>query len=79
MRQSSKRFFSAATRQYQQAARTAGLSGLDTTADANAALRSLRQIDKELGALRKRLSSQSAVQRAEYLEAAIKEFSAKLS
>ena len=71
--------FSAATRQYQQAARTAGLSGLDTTADANAALTSLRQIDKELRALRKRLSSQSEIQRADYLSAAIKEFSAKLS
>jgi hypothetical protein len=70
--------FSAATRQYSQAARTAGLSGLDTTADADAALRSLKQIDKDLQTLRKRLSSQSAIQRAEYLSAAIQEFKAKL-
>lgn len=70
--------FSAATRQYSQASRTAGLSGMDTTADAEAALRSVRQIEKDLQALRKKLSSQSAAQRADYLAAAIREFSGRL-
>jgi hypothetical protein len=70
--------FSSATRQYSQASRTAGLSGLDTTADAETALRSLSAIDKELKSLRKRLSDKSAIQRADYLAAAIREFSGKL-
>jgi phage-related tail protein len=70
--------FHAATRQYTQAARTAGMSGLDTTADGEAALRSVERIEKDLRALRKRLSSQPAIQRAEHLATAIKEFSAKL-
>ena len=71
--------FSAASKEYSQATRTAGLSGLDTTAEAEAALRSVGQIEKELKSLRQRLTSQSEIQRADYLASAVREFSRRLS
>jgi len=70
--------FNAAVKQYAQASRTAGLSGMDTTADAEAARLSVRQIAKELKPLRKRLSSESTIRRAENLSTAVQEFSASL-
>ena len=70
--------FNAAVRQYSQAGRTAGLSGLDTTADADAARRSVQQIDKDLKALRKRLSAESAIRKADELAASVRNFSASL-
>ena len=70
--------FNAAVKQYSQASRTAGMSGLDTTADAEAARVTVRQISKELKPLQKRLTSESAIRRAENLSAAVQEFSASL-
>lgn len=69
----------AAAKRYSQATRTAGLSGLDTTADAEAARRELRRIEKDLKSLRKRLSADSEIRRADELAAAVRLFSEKLS
>jgi hypothetical protein len=70
--------FNAAVKQYSQAGRTAGLSGMDTTADAEAARLSVQQISKELKSLQKRLSSDSLIRRAERLAADVREFAEKL-
>jgi hypothetical protein len=70
--------FKAAVKQHSQAGRTAGLSGMDTTADAEAARLSVQQISKELRSLRKRLSSDSLIRRAENLTASVRDFADKL-
>ena len=70
--------FKAAVKQYSQAGRTAAMSGIDTTSDAEAARREVRQISKELQALRKRLSSESSVRKAEELAASMRSFSQSL-
>jgi hypothetical protein len=70
--------FNAAVKQYSQAGRAAGLSGMDTTADAEAARLGVQQISKELKSLQKRLSSESSIRRAENLIAAVRDFSDKL-
>lgn len=46
--------FRRAAQEYRQAGRSAGVSGLDTTSDLNAALKSLEGIERDLKALRKR-------------------------
>jgi hypothetical protein len=67
--------FEAARKQYGQAGRTAGLSGMDTTSDADAALRTVHDVEKALGQLKAKLQSDSADGRkAEKLAAAIGEF-----
>lgn len=71
--------FDQAVKQYSQAARSAGMAGIDTTADAEAARRAAEQIGKELKALRGRLSSESLKARAENLAASAKEFSDDLN
>lgn len=70
--------FNAAVKEYSQAGRTAGLSGMDTTADAEAARLSVQQISKDLKSLQKRLSSESSIRRAENLFAAVRGFSDNL-
>ena len=70
--------FNADVKQYSQASRTAGLSGMDTTADAEAARISVREIGKELKPLQERLTTESATRRAENLSVAVREFSASL-
>jgi hypothetical protein len=70
--------FKAATKQYSQAGRTAAVSGIDTTSDVEAARRSVRQISKELKALRKGLSSESSIRKAEELAASVRSFSESL-
>ena len=51
--------FVAATHQYNQAGRAAGVSGMDTTADAQAAMEELNQIEKELQDLKTKPLSQA--------------------
>jgi hypothetical protein len=59
---------------YSQAERTAGVSGIDTTADAEAARMSARQIATDLDALRKRLTDGTEIEDAEKLAGAVQEF-----
>ena len=64
----------AAQTAYRQAGRAAGLSGIDTTAEAAAALREVDRISSELGALKKELESDAARLAAEKLEQEIEDF-----
>jgi hypothetical protein len=63
--------FDAARAQYSQAARAAGLSGMDTSGDADGALRSVEQIASDLRKLQQELTSGPARQKAETLAASI--------
>jgi len=64
----------AAVGEYRQAGRAAGLSGLDTTADAEAAIAAVDRIEKELADLRRELTSGAAKEAAQRLEDAITDF-----
>jgi hypothetical protein len=66
--------FNLSTRQYLGAERIAGGTGLDTTSDVEEAIRSMNKTRAELMRLQKRLEEESAIKRAEKLEAKIKEF-----
>jgi hypothetical protein len=66
--------FAAATKQFAQAYRAAGLGGIDTTADADAALGSVKAIKRELEALRKKLTEERAKRKADELARAVREF-----
>lgn len=66
--------FNLATRQYLGAERIAGGTGLDTTSDVEEAIRSMNKTRAELMRLQERLEEESAIKRAEKLEAKIKEF-----
>jgi len=70
--------FDDARQQYSQAGRTAGLSGLDTTGDADGALRSVQKIATELASLQQRLPSGPAKEKAETLAATIEDYSRSL-
>jgi len=70
--------FDAARQQYSQAARGAGLTGMDTTGDAEGAMRSLDQIANDLRKLQQELSSGPAKQRAETLAASIEGYKRSL-
>ena len=68
----------AAQRDYRQAGRAAGLSGMDTTAEAMAALREVDRIADELGALKGEVSSDSAKVAITKLEEEIEDFRREL-
>ena len=59
---------------YTQAARTAGVSGIDTTADAEAARLSARQIATDLDAIRQKLTDETEIREADDLAGAVQEF-----
>jgi hypothetical protein len=59
---------------YSRAARTAGVSGIDTTADAEAARMSARQIATDLDALRERLTDETEIREADELAGAVQDF-----
>ena len=63
-----------AQQEYRQAGRAAGLSGLDTTAEAAGALRTVERIEKELRALKGELKTDSAKTAARNLEEEIQDF-----
>ena len=67
-----------ARKQYSQAAKTASISGVDTTADAEAARLELQQIQKDLTVLRERLTEESEIREADKLADAVREFSKAL-
>ncbi len=63
---------------FNEAGRTAGLAGVDMTADADAARRTVLQIKKEVKALQKRLTEDGAKRRAAELAAEVDKFVAEL-
>jgi len=63
-----------AQQQYRQAGRSSGLTGMDTTAEAAGALRTVERIEKELQALKKELNSEAAKTAARNLEEEIQDF-----
>jgi alcohol dehydrogenase class IV len=73
-----QRDFAAAQKQYAQAYRAAGLSGIDTTADADAAIESVKRVTRELESLRKRLSEVGAKRSADELAIAVGTFQKNL-
>lgn len=66
--------FEAAVSQLHQAGRSAGLSGMDTTAEAESAVIRARRVQDRLEELKDRLEEESALDRADKLEARIAEF-----
>lgn len=70
--------FTAIRTQYGQAARAAGVGGVDTTADAGSALNDLQSIEGRLRSLKARVSDPAAVQALNNLEREIREFRAAI-
>ena len=70
--------FEAAKRRYSQALRSAGLGGVDTTADVEAARRSAKELERELATLRKRLTDDRAIRNAEELVELVRTFALEL-
>ena len=66
--------FDAARKRFAQAHRAAAVGGIDTTADAEAAGRSVQSIKRELDSLRKTLSEERAKRQADELATAVREF-----
>jgi hypothetical protein len=66
--------FRRATQAYRQAGRSAGISGMDTTADAEAALQTVDSVEKEVKALRKRTDDPEARDKIDALLAEIKKY-----
>ena len=71
--------FNAAKRQFAAAGRAAALSGVDSTADAEAAMLEIEQVEARLSKLKRRLGSDPARRDAERLERTIREFKRDLS
>ena len=69
-----QREFAAAHKRYAQAYRSAAVGGIDTTADADAAIGSVKRIKRELESLRKKLSEERAKRIAEELAVAVRTF-----
>ncbi len=73
-----QRAFAAAQKRFAQAYRTAAVGGIDTTADADAAIGSVRRIKRELDSLRKTLSEERAKRIADELAIAVRAFEKNL-
>ena len=70
--------FAAAQKQFAQAYRTAGLSGMDTTSEADAAIKDVKRVKRELTKLRKTLSEDKAKRIAGELANSVKAFEKNL-
>jgi len=66
--------FAASQKQFIQAHRTAGLSGIDTSAEAEAAVKDVKRIKRDLEKLRKTLSEEKAKRIAGELSSAVRAF-----
>ena len=66
--------FRDARTQYMQAGRTAGLTGLDSTSEADSALGEINRIERDLADLKAGLTSDDARKKAARLETEIKAF-----
>ena len=69
--------FDAAVEEYMQAVRKAGGLGMDTISDVDAAIRKVRATKDALLNLKRRLKEDSAIERANALEAKMRNFYAK--
>jgi hypothetical protein len=69
-----QRSFDAAQKRFAQAHRAAAVGGIDTTADAEAAGRSVQKVKRELDSLRKTLSEDRAKRQADELANAVRAF-----
>ena len=66
--------FRRATQAYRQAGRSAGISGMDTTADAEAALNTVDGVERDVKALRKKTDDPEAREKIDALLAEIKKY-----
>ena len=73
-----QRNFATAQKRYAQAYRTAAVGGIDTTADADAAISSVKSIKRELESLRETLSEERAKRKADELANAVLAFEKNL-
>lgn len=69
--------FDTAVGNFLRAGRTMSGTGLDTTSEVEDAVRRIKKVEKELKELKNRLREESAQEKAEKLEAKIKEFVSK--
>jgi hypothetical protein len=70
--------FEHAKKQFAGAHRSAAVSGLDTTSDVEGARIAAKRIEKELRALRKRLTDERALDKADRLLEAVRAFNTQL-
>ena len=66
--------FDTAVGNFLRAGRTMAGTGLDTTSDVDDAVRAIKRVERELKDLKNQLTEESAQNKAEKLEAKIKEF-----
>lgn len=66
--------FNSATKDFHQAERSAGISGMDNTADIDDAIDKVKLVKEKLEELKGKLTSESAIERADKLEHRINEF-----
>ncbi len=66
--------FRRAAQAYRQAGRAAGLSGLDTTSDAEAAIQTVAGVERDVRALKKRTKDPKVKEQADQLLAEIKKY-----
>ncbi len=71
--------FRRATQAYRQAGRSAGVSGLDTTSDAAAALHTVDGVERDVKALRKRTKDPEVTAKIDDLLAEIKKYKEDVS
>ena len=71
--------FTRATQEYRQAARSAGLSGMDTTGAAGAALAQIEGVERDLKKLRKTVTEAEVKTEIDELLVEIKEYKKSLS
>jgi hypothetical protein len=72
-----ERAFESAAQEFNQALRSAGLAGLDTTGDADAAMGEVERIERSLEKLARRLEGEDARRKAERLKLRLQEFKRK--
>jgi hypothetical protein len=70
--------FETAARDFNQALRSAGLAGLDTTGDADAAMQEVLRIERKLDGLKRRLVANDERIKAERLKQRLEEFKRKV-
>jgi|GEM_PF-1010252 len=69
-----ERGFEKAEKEFGQALRSAGMAGLDTTGDAEAAMDEARHVERDLAKLMPRLKAEDERRKAERLKMRIREF-----
>ena len=70
--------FESARARFQKALRSSGLTGMDMTADADAAMEEVKRVEKAFAGLKKKLVSETAKKKAATLDQAIRLFNSKL-